>query len=79
MHFVRTFSIMRAIVVRLIVIEKVQNYGKLYSLKTQLKTAGEGVHTPYPTTMDPPLAISYTNHQKSLAYFSYLAPFALLY
>ena len=32
------------------------------------------MHTPHPTPLDPPLAISYKNHQKSLAYFSHLAP-----
>ena len=29
---------------------------------------------PQPTPLDPPLAISYKNHQNSLAYFSHLAP-----
>ena len=35
-----------------------------------------GMHTPNPTYLDPPLAISYENYQKSLAYrnFSHLAP-----
>ena len=28
----------------------------------------------YPTPLDSPLAISYRNHQKSLAYFSHLTP-----
>ena len=37
MHFICTFSILRAYDVRLIVIKKVQNYGKLYSSKTCLK------------------------------------------
>ena len=34
------------------------------------------VHTPNPTSLDAPLAISYENYQKSLAYryFSHLAP-----
>ena len=36
--------------------------------------AGGRRHTPHPTPLDPPLAISYKNHQKSLAYFSHLAP-----
>ena len=30
------------------------------------------------TEPEPPLAISYKNHQKSLAYFSHLAPLILL-
>ena len=44
MHFVRTFSIMRANWgVRLIVIEKVRYYEKIiYSLKTCLEMAGGG-------------------------------------
>ena len=29
--------------------------------------------------LDPPLAVSYRNHQKSLAYFSHLAPSVLLF
>ena len=36
------------------------------------------MHTPHPTLLDPPLAISYKNHQKSLAYFRHLAPLTLL-
>ena len=35
------------------------------------------MHTPHPTPLDPPLAISYRNHQKSVAYFSYLAQLIL--
>ena len=33
LHFVRTFSIVRALGVRLIVIEKVRNYGKFVFIK----------------------------------------------
>ena len=49
---------------------------KLYrpSSKTFLKMADGRMHNPHPTPLDPPLAISYRNHQKSLAYFSHLAP-----
>ena len=38
--------------------------------------AGGGMHTPNPTSLDAPLAISYENYQKSLAYrhFSHFAP-----
>ena len=46
---------------------------KLYTSKAFLKMAGEKMHTPHPTPLDPHLAISYRNHQKSLAYFSHLA------
>ena len=35
------------------------------------------MHIPHLTPQDSPLAISYTNHQKNLAYFSHLAPFVL--
>ena len=76
MHVVRTFSIMRAYCVRLIAIEEVRNYGKFvaYTSKSFLKMVGRRMHTPHPTSMDPPMAISYRNHQKSLAHFSHLAP-----
>ena len=33
---------------------------------------------PHPISVDPPRAISYRNHQKSLAYFSHLTPLILL-
>ena len=38
--------------------------------------AGGEMHTLNPTSLDPPLAISHGNYQKSLAYryFSHLAP-----
>ena len=32
---------------------------KLYTSKTFLKMAGGRIHTPHPTPLDPPLAISY--------------------
>ena len=57
---------------RCIVVEEVRNYKKLYLSKTILKMAGGGVHAPNPTPLDPPLTISYENHQKSLAYFNNL-------
>ena len=37
------------------------------------------MHTSHPTPLDAPLAISYRNHQKSLAYFSHLAPLVLFF
>ena len=54
---------------------------KLYrpTSKAFLKMAGERIHTPHPTPLDPPLAISHRNHQKSLAYFSHLAPLILFF
>ena len=39
--------------------------------------AGGRMHTPHRTSLYPLLAISYRNHQKSLAYFSHLAPLIL--
>ena len=50
---------------------------KLYTSKTLLKMAGGRMDTTHPTPLDPPLAISYRNHQKSQAYFSHLAPLIL--
>ena len=50
---------------------------KSYASKAFLKIAGGRMHAPHPTPMYPPLAISYGNHQKSLAYFSHLAPLVL--
>ena len=80
MHFVRTFSIMRAYDVRLIAIEGVRNFiEKLYASKTFLKMVGGRMHTPHPNPLDSPLAISYRNHQKNLAYFSHLAPLILFF
>ena len=51
---------------------------KLYASSACLKMAGGKMHTPHPTTLDPPLAISYRNHQKSMAYFSHLSNFHFL-
>ena len=50
---------------------------KMFTSKTFLKLAGGRMHTPHPTSLDSPLTISYRNHQKSLAYFSHLAPLIL--
>ena len=50
--------------------------------KIFLKMAGgkmHRLHPPNPTPRDPPLTISYRNHQKSLAYFSRLAPSVLFF
>ena len=52
---------------------------KLYTSKKDIKMAGEKMHNPHPTLLDPPLAMSDRNHQKSLAYFSHLAPLVLLF
>ena len=52
---------------------------KLYTPKALLKMAGGRMHTPHPTPLYPPLAVSCRNHQKSLAYFSHLAPLILFF
>ena len=76
MHFVRTFSIMRSLglIFRPIAIKEIRNYGKIVycTSKAFLKMAGGRMHTPHPTPLYPPLAISCRNHQKSVAYFSHL-------
>ena len=52
---------------------------KLYTSKTFPKgLVGGGIPLILPPPLGPPLAISYKNHQKSLAYFSHMAPFILL-
>ena len=48
---------------------------KLHASKTFIKMSGGRMHTPDPTL----LAISYKNHQKSLAYFSHMAPLILFF
>ena len=50
---------------------------KLCIPKAFLKMAGGRMHSSHPTPLYPPLAISYRNYQKSLAYFSHLAPLIL--
>ena len=47
--------------------------------KTFLKMAGKRMHTPHLTPLDPPLAISYRNHQKSMAYFSHLGTISIVF
>ena len=52
---------------------------KLYTSKPFLKMAGGRMHTLHPNPLDPPLAISYRNHQKSVGYFGHLAPLVLFF
>ena len=52
---------------------------KLYTSKTFSKMAGGRRYTPHSTPLDLPLAISYRNHQISLAYFSHFAPLIVLF
>ena len=54
---------------------------KLYTSKKFLRKAGGWMHIEYPSSYPPgsPLAISYRNHQKSMAYFSHLAPLVFFF
>ena len=52
---------------------------KLYTSKTFLKIVGGRMYSPHPTPLYPPLAISYRNYQKGLAYFSHLTPLVLFF
>ena len=79
MHFVRTFSIMCAQGVKLVAIEEVRNYGKIVYIKNIVENGWWRMRTSHPTPLDPPLAISYKNHQNSLAYLSHLAPLVLFF
>ena len=73
MHFLRAVSIMRTYGLSLS--QRLETAEKLYTSNTFLKMAGGRMHTPHPS----PLSISYRNHQKSLAYFSHLAPLILFF
>ena len=77
MHFVRTFSIMGDY--GALLSKRYEIMEKLYTSKKFLKLAGGRMRIPHRTPLDPPLAISYGNHQKSLAYFSHLAPLVLFF
>ena len=58
--------------------EEVRNYGKIVYIKNIFEMANGRMHSLHPT----PLAISYRNHQKSLAYFSHfigIVNFVLFY
>ena len=52
---------------------------KLYLSQIFLKMAGERMHTPHSSPLDPPLPISYKSHQNSLAYFRHLAPLVFFF
>ena len=55
MHFVRTFSIMRAYGVRLIAVEEVRNYEKIVRIQNSFDNDWWEVHTPHLNLLDPPL------------------------
>ena len=79
MHFVRTFSIMRAYGVKLIAIKEARNYGKIVYIKNIFQNSWWEDAYPSSYPLDPPLTISYENHRKSLAYFSILASLILFF
>ena len=58
-------------------------YRKIVCIKIILENGwwedGGTMHIPYPTPLDSPLAISYRNHQKNLAYFCHLAPLVMFF
>ena len=71
MHFVRRFSI-GLCVRKAYCNRRGSNFGKIVLSKTLLeKTGGKDTYTSHPSPLDPPMAISYKNHQKGLAYFSH--------
>ena len=55
MHFVRAFSMMRTLGVRLIVNEKAQNCGKTVFIKNMFENGWWGDASPMYTPLDPPL------------------------
>ena len=77
MHFVRTFSIMHAYGVRLIVIKEAQNYEKNIYFKNIFENGWWEDAYPSFYPLNSSLAISYKNHQKSLADFSHFPPLFL--
>ena len=79
MHFVRTFSIMRAFVRLNIAIEEVRNYGKIVYIKNIFENDWWKDAYPSSYPLDPPRAIRYRDYQKSLAYYSHLAPLVLFF
>ena len=86
MHFVRTFSIMRAYGVRLTAIEEVRNYEKikkLYKLayiKTIFQNGWweEAYPSSYPPGSAPGHNLQKPSNTLSLPYFNHLAPLTLL-
>ena len=54
-----------------------QRYSKFWINCRHQKHFSKWIAYPYSTPLYPPLAISYRNHEKSLAHFSYLAPLVL--
>ena len=58
---------------------KVQNYKKIVYIKNIFENGYGRMHIPHSTPLDSPLAISYRNHLKNLAYFSHLSPLVLFF
>ena len=61
MHFVRTFSIMGALGVRLIVTEKVQNYGEIVFIKNMFWDASPSPPGSAPARTDSNVSYHYSN------------------
>ena len=57
--------------------EEVRNYEKIVCIKHIFKNGWWEDAYPSSYPLNSPLAISYRNHQKNLAYFSHLAPLVL--
>ena len=79
-RFVRTFSIMLAQGLRLIAVEEFRNYGKIVYIKNYFENGWW--EDAYSSFYPPGSALGhklYTNHQKSLPYFSQLAPLTLFF
>ena len=79
MHFVRTFSIMRAEAVRLIAMEEVRNYGKIVCINNIFENGWwEDAHlSSYP--IGSTLGHMLRKTRKGLAYFNHLAPLVLFF
>ena len=61
----------------LIAIKEVRNYRKIVCIKNIIENGWWKDVYPSSYPLDSPLAVSYRNHQKNLAYFSHLAPLQL--
>ena len=60
MHFVHTFSIMRAQGVRLNAIKQVRNYEKIVYIKSIFENGSGRMHISHPTPLYPPLEATET-------------------
>ena len=67
MHFVRTLLLGLCVLKAygLSLSKRFEVKEKLCTSKTFVKMTGRKMHTPHPTPLDPPQAISYKKHQES--------------